>query len=73
MTLDSFLLISEVEQDEEILDHGLFIGTYQRDNLMYDIYHLHDFYVTICYDPATDDHGKITASATQTFPDGDGV
>ncbi|MEO6000248.1 MAG: hypothetical protein ABIN89_25650 [Chitinophagaceae bacterium] len=73
MNLDGFLLISEVEQDEEILDHGIFIGTYQRDNLMVDIYRLYDFYVTMCYDPSINDRGEITASATISFPDGDGA
>ncbi|MEO6000370.1 MAG: hypothetical protein ABIN89_26250 [Chitinophagaceae bacterium] len=71
MNLDDFLLISEVEQDEEILDHGIFTGTYQRENLMYDIYRLYDFYVTVCYDPSINDRGKITANATTSFPDGD--
>ena len=69
MTLNSFLSLSEVEQDEEIFDHGLFIKTFERNNYMYDIYRLHDFYVTIRYNLAKDDIGEISASATISFPD----
>ena len=54
MTLDQFELLSEPEQDEEILDHGVYLMNYVRGDIMYDVYKLSGFYVRYCYDLIND-------------------
>ena len=50
MNKDQFLLLSEPEREELILEEGFFLATYDEGDLISDVYRLYDFYVTFRYE-----------------------
>jgi len=49
MTLQEFIQLNEVEQEEVVWDNGSFIATKDNDDLIYDIYKVDSFYVQFSY------------------------
>ena len=49
MTKNEFEELNEIEQDEEVLNHGVYLINYDQGNLMCDVYKLHHFFVKFCY------------------------
>ena len=63
MTLQEFIQLNEVEQEEVIWDNGSFIATRDNDHLMYDLYKIDSFYVQFSYVLNKPETITITASA----------
>lgn len=49
MTITEFQNLAEVEQEEQLNDHGTFLLNYYRNGNLYDVYKLHKFFVKIAY------------------------
>ena len=50
MTLSEFKLFSEMEQDEMVLNHGIYLTTYVHGHTMFDVYKMDSFFVKLCND-----------------------
>lgn len=64
MTLDQFKLLTSPEQDEEVMNHGLFLINHIHGDTMCDVYRLYDFYVKFCYNVNNDDDPEIIVYST---------
>jgi hypothetical protein len=67
MTLQQFRLLSKVEQDEHVTNHGIFLINYIDGDSMCDVYKLYEFYVKFCYDVNDDKDPEITIFASDKF------
>ncbi len=63
MTLQEFIQLNEVEQEEVVWDNGSFITTEDKDHLIYDLYKIDSFYVRFSYLLDKPETITITASA----------
>ena len=64
MTLDQFKLLSRPEQDEEVMNHSLFLTNYIEGDTMCDVYGLYDFHVKFCYNVNDDKDPEIIVYST---------
>ncbi|MEJ7738644.1 MAG: hypothetical protein WKF97_14540 [Chitinophagaceae bacterium] len=61
MTQQQFELLNQTEQDEEVLNQGVYLINYDQGNIMCDVYKLYHFFVKFCYDLNENTDPKITA------------
>lgn len=61
MKLKKFNLLNQVEQEELLFEHGIFLSNHEGNNLLIDLYKLNLFYVECCYQLNKNEIAKITA------------
>ena len=66
MTIDEFELLSYAQKDEEILNHGKYLISYDQGIIMCDVYQLSNFFVKFTYD-----FNKKGEATIKAFTNGD--
>lgn len=61
MTIEEFELLNEAEKEEAVWNGGIFLINYDEGKEICDVYELHDFFVSFCYELNRNEKAQIIA------------